>query len=70
MDAFVVVDVIERHAQMGHHECVGGENGGRSRRGSIDGKERANCGELAADFFFLNVEEAGDVLDHLFMGKS
>ena len=27
-------------------------------------------GELAADFFFLNVEKASDVLNHLLMGPS
>ena len=55
---------------MSHHKCVGGENGGRSGRRSINGKERADSRELAMDFFFLNVEEVGDVLDHLFMGES
>ena len=69
MDAFVVIDVIEHCALVSHHECVGGENRGRNGRGSVNGKEGVNSGELAADFFFLNVEEASNVLDHLFVGK-
>ena len=64
MDAFIVVDVVERRAWMSHHKCVGGENGGRNGRGSIDGKKQANGGELTADFLFLNVEEVSDVLNH------
>jgi len=54
---------------MSHHECVRSENGSRSGRGSIDGEKRTDCRELAADFFFLNVEKASDMLDHLFMGE-
>jgi len=52
------------------HKCIGGENRSRSRRGSVNGKEGADCGELAADFFFFNVEKASNVLNHLFVGKS
>jgi len=55
---------------MGHHKCVGGENRGRNGRGSVNGKEGADCGELAANFFFLNVEELSDVYDHLLVGES
>ena len=68
MDAFVVVDVIERHAKVGHHECIGSEHGGRSGRGPVNRKERACGRELTADFFFLNVKETSDVLDHLLVG--
>jgi len=39
MNAFVVVDVIECRARISQHECVGGENRGGHRRGSVDGKE-------------------------------
>ena len=69
MNAFIVVDIVKRCAEVGHHERVGGKNGSRSGRGSVNGKEGANCGELAANFFFLNVEETSDVLNHLLMGK-
>jgi len=70
MNAFVIIDIIEHCVKVGHHECVGGENRGGSRRGSVDRKERAGCGELAANFFFLNVEEASNMLDHLFVRES
>ena len=70
MDAFVVIDIVERCAQVSHHERVGGENRGRSGRGSVDGKEGVDSRELAVDFFFLDIKEASDVLDHLFMGES
>jgi len=70
MDAFIVVDVVKRCARVSHHKCVGGENRGRNGRGPVNREERANSGELVADFFFLNVEEVGDVFDHLFMGES
>jgi len=69
MDAFVIVGIVEHRAGVSHHECVGGENRGRSRRGLVNGKEGVDCGELAVDFFFLNVEELSDVYDHLFMGE-
>jgi len=69
MNAFVVVDVIEYRAQMNHHEYVRGENRSRSGGRSIDREEGVDCRELAADFFFLNVEEVSDVLDHLFVGE-
>jgi len=55
---------------MSHHECIGGENGSGNGRGSVNGKEGADCGELAADFLFLNVEKTSDVLNHLFMRES
>ena len=70
MDAFVVVDVVERRAQVSHHERVGGENGSRNGGRSIDWEEGADCGELAMDFLFLDIEETSDVFDHLFMGES
>jgi len=50
-----------------HHKCVQGENRGRNGRGSVNREERADCGELAADFFFLDIEETSNVLDHLLM---
>jgi len=65
MDAFVIINVVKRRAEVGHHKCVRGENRGRSGRGLVNGKEGANCGKLAANFFFLNIEEAGNVLNHL-----
>jgi len=70
MDAFVVVDVVERRVEVGHHEYIGGKNRGRSRRGSINRKEGADCGELTANFFFLNVEELSDVYNYLLVGES
>jgi len=69
VDTFVVVDVVECRAWVSHHECVQGENRSRNGRGSVNGKEGADSRELAADFFFLDVEEASNVLDHLFVGK-
>jgi len=69
VDAFVVIDIIKCRAKVGHHKCVGGENRGRNGRGSIDGKEGADSREVAADFFFLNVEETRDVLNHLLVGE-
>ena len=70
MDAFIVVDIIKRRAQVGHHDRIRSENRGRHRRGSIDRKEGVDSGELVADFFFLYIEEASDVLNHLLMGES
>ena len=70
MNAFIVVDIIECCACMSQYECVRSEDRSRNGRGSVNGKEGANSGELAVDFFFLNVEETSDVLDHLFMGVS
>ena len=69
-DAFVVVDIIECCTGVSYRECIGGENRGGSRRGSVNRKEGANCGKLVADFFFLNVEEMSDVVDHLLMRES
>jgi len=69
MDAFVIIDIVKRHTKVGHHECVRGENRGGSRRGLVNGKEGVDCRELMANFFFLNVEEVGDVLNHLLMGE-
>ena len=69
MDAFVIIDVVKHRAEVGRHECVGSENRGGNRRGSVDRKKGANGGELTANFLFLNVEESGNVFDHLFVGK-
>ena len=70
MNTFIVVGVVECGARMGHHEHVGGENGGRSGRGSVNGKKGADSGELVVDLFFLNVEEASNMLNYLFVGES
>ena len=70
MNALVVIDVVERRAQVGHHDCIGSEDRGRYRRGPIDGKEGVDCRELTADFFFLDVEELSNVYNHLLMGES
>ena len=69
MEAFVIVDVIECHIQVGHHKRVGSEDRSRNRRGLVNGKEGMNGGELAADFFFLNIEETSDMLNHLLVGE-
>jgi len=69
MDAFVIVDVIEHRAQVGHHEHVRSEDGSGNRGAPVDGKEGADSGELMSHFFFLNVEETSNVLNHLFMGE-
>jgi len=55
---------------MGQHKRVRCKNRSRSGRGSVNGKEGVNRGELTADFFFLNVEETSDVLNHLLMRES
>jgi len=70
VDAFVVINVIEGCTQVSHHKCVGGENRGRSRRRSVNGEKGADCGEVTADFFFLDIEEASNVLNHLFVRES
>ena len=67
MSAFVVIDIIKRRAEVGHHKCVRGKNRGGNRRGSINGKEGADSREMMADFSFLNVKKASNVLDHLFV---
>jgi len=36
----------------------------------VNGKKGVDGRELAADFFFLDVEEASDVLNHLLVGES
>ena len=54
---------------MSQHKRVGGENGSGNGRGSVNGKERTNGGELVANFFFLDIEESSNVLNHLLMGK-
>jgi len=69
MDTFIVVDVVECHTQVGHHKCVWGENRGRSGRRSVNREKGVDCGELAANFFFLDVEETSNVFDHLLVGK-
>ena len=65
-NALIVIDVVELSAQ---HECVGGKYSSGSRRGSVNRKEGVDGRELVMDFFFLNVEEASNVLDHLFVGE-
>jgi len=67
VNAFVVIDVIDCCA---HYKGVRGKNSSGSGRRPVNGEERANSGELAADFFFLNVEEARDVLNYLLIGES
>jgi len=52
------------------HHCIRSEHRGGSRRGSINWEKGANRWELVADFLFLNVEEASNMLDHLLMGES
>ena len=52
------------------HVSTRGKNGNRSRRGSVNREKQAIGRELAADFFFLDVKEACNVLNHLFVGKS
>ena len=68
-----LIVLLKLHARIeecgGGHVCIGYKYSNRSRRGPVNGKEGADGRELAADFFFLNVEEAGDVFDHLFMGQ-
>ena len=54
----------------GRHVCVGGKHGSGSGRGSVNGKEGTDSGELAADFLFLNVEEMSDMLNHLLVGEN
>jgi len=44
MDAFVVIDVVERCAQVSHHECVGGENRGGNGRRSVNGRREQTVG--------------------------
>ena len=66
-DTLVVVSVVELVA---YHKRLRCQYGGRSRRRSVDGKKGADSGELAADFFFLDVEKTSDVLNHLFVGVS
>jgi len=69
-NALVIVDIIECCTGISQHECVGGKHRGRRRRRSINGKERADSGELVVDFLFLDVEKMSDVLNHLFVGES
>ena len=54
---------------MSQHKCIGGKNRGRNRRESVNGKEGADCGELAVDFFFFNIKKTSDVFNHLLVGK-
>jgi len=58
-DAFMVVGVDKLIA---YHQCIGGKDGCGSRRRPVNGKEEANGGKLVADFFFLDVEKASNVL--------
>ena len=66
----VVFEFSPRVGERRDYRSVRGENGNGSRRGSVNGEEQVVGRELAANFFFLNIEEAGDVFNHLFMGKS
>ena len=66
----VVFKLSPRIGERRNHRSVRGENGNRSRRGPVNGKEGAIGGELTANFFFFNVEKASDMFDHLFMGES
>ena len=52
------------------HVSIWSEDGNRSRRGPVNGKEGAVGRELAANFFFFYVEKTSDVFDHLFMRES
>jgi len=70
VDAFIVIDIIECHTWISCHQRVRSENGGRNGRGCVNGEKGMDCGELMADFFFLDIEEASDVLDHLLMRES
>jgi len=65
-NTFVVINIVELSAQ---HEHVRSEYGSGSRRGSVNRKERTDGGELVADFFLFNIEEVGNVVNHLFMGQ-
>jgi len=63
--AFIVVNVVELSTQ---HEHVRGKYSSRSRRGSVNWEEGMDSRELVMDLFFLNIEEASNVLDHLLVG--
>ena len=65
----VVFEFSPRVGERRDHHSVRGENSNRSRRGSVNGEERAVGRKLVANFFFLNIEELGDMFNHLFMGK-
>ena len=53
-----------RHVRVGSEHCC------RSGRRPVNGEKGANGGELTVDFFFLDIEESSDMLDHLLVGKS
>jgi len=65
----MVIDIVKCCTGVSQHECVGGKHQGRNRRGSINGKEGADRGKLMANFFFLDIEETSNVLNHLFVGE-
>ena len=65
----VVFKFGPRVGECGDHVSIWGKDGNRSGRGSVNGKKGAIGGELAADFFFLDVEETSDVFNHLLVGK-
>ena len=69
VQVIVVFELSSRVGECRDHSSVGSENSNRSQRGSVNRKERAVGGKLAANFFFLNVEETSNVFDHLLMGK-
>ena len=59
-----------RVEKCGDHCGIGSKDMSRSGRRSIDGKEGVIGGKLAANFFFLDVEEMSNMLDHLLVGES
>ena len=68
-NAFVIVDVIERCTYMSQHKCIGSENRSRNGRGSVNREEGMDSGELMANFFLFNIEEVGDVFNHLVVSQ-
>ena len=64
-NALIVIIINKLIAQ---HKCVRGKYGSGSGRRSVDGEKRMGCGELAVYFFFLNIEETSNVLNHLLVG--
>ena len=66
-NALVIIDVIEHCTYVSQHKCIGSENRSRNGRGSVNRKEGTDSGELVADFFLFNIEEVGNMFDHLLM---
>ena len=65
----VMLEFGPQIGECGDHVSVQGEDGNRSQRGSVNGKEGVIGRELMANFFFFYVEKASDMFDHLFMGE-